>query len=1228
MSHTPDPWSPNFGPWTVGVQVSVPATSGAAAGASAEKRRDGGIVLVRLKVDVRDAGGALVRSLSVDGAVPAAHQGGGAIPVSLATAWDGISSSGPAAPSGTYSYDVRVTLLRRTTNPRAASGSAAAEGVETVLDEIVQPHGGTVVLDRDPPVCALAPASGTHLGLLTDTTFAVTWTDNLTGAVPSTFAAALNGVSIASLFTVTANGAHLSPTAAQLPVLLPLFVPGPNMLTVSIRDAVQNEGSSFASYVVDDLHDLDGSSSGPAPVLLSVVSGGGSALVGRPPSDPVMKVRAEREGQPAPGVPLEFVFTQGKGVVLDAPGFGMTTDANGLAAVRVILGHEEGTQIVEARLSGGAPGSGVAVSYSAHEPCLSALPVQLPEGFEALEDIPGSAWPALLEVEAAGLNGAPLAGAEVTYQIVDGTGHPIANPETVGEFLPAAPIADANGRARAAFVAAPSAPFGPVHVRAFLTEFPEVEAAFEGAIQDPASLTVHTSPFTGQPDEHVRLGISQGQAQIGRQSLLLSVPLQVQLYRDEAPTGPFQIDGTVTCPDSGLPQPVTIHFRTASFQIVAGEGYLSAGEGNFHETATGPLGPIAASVDLTPSGRASVRLTYGPKTEDHLVLSGIAAQFVNPCHFGGGGGGGFTPSAVHAAGVPELYLASVQDDGLRLRIPLALAAPQPSGGPAVLKHVVQARLPVGQSLSSVTLKVLDPLGSEITAESGYPEVTPEHALSMNGASNPTPERFALLESEPVAFDTDLVHVRSGNLTDTIDPLDPGIGAVPGIPPLPTLSPGPADARWVRGPAGGAIGLLAVIPGLGQIPPLSFPIVKHLAFCDTFTQISDPVWPELDWSEVLGAHAPWNVRVVLAVKNPANSARVFLRQALVDPSVPTSLPVGPIPSTSLDLVLAPNAKFSRQANLKEFRLSLAGTAAAQLGVVAPSIGRHTIGSLDIIDHATSPNSNDRDTERFRTEAIARFPSNLAGCGFASHTIVLRGDLFDVSLVNRTLVGGPPSGSFLVSAGAAATYLSFGFVETTPYWAHRPANWFYISGHGYHFSKSFVSLIYDQSVLTSDLVGSWTGVEMVLIAGCSLVDINDYNDKFNLLNRNGDDTNPGKDLAQSGAGLILGYNAGAPFDAHDADQEFTAKVVSRFFELRDRVIVGTPPPINIARGWLQANENVEDTAGAAGSTGPNPHTPMNAAAIDSTVTPRVYYYFLYRGNPPGARAALSGVLEPLW
>ncbi|MBI3099689.1 MAG: hypothetical protein HYY93_15880, partial [Planctomycetes bacterium] len=59
---------------------------------------------------------------------------------------------------------------------------------------------------------------------------------------------------------------------------------------------------------------------------------------------------------------------------------------------------------------------------------------------------------------------------------------------------------------------------GPVHVRVFLTEFPGFPASFEGAIQDPSSLTVHTSPFTGLADEHVRLGITQGQAQIGKES--------------------------------------------------------------------------------------------------------------------------------------------------------------------------------------------------------------------------------------------------------------------------------------------------------------------------------------------------------------------------------------------------------------------------------------------------------------------------------------------------------------------------------------------------------------------------------------------------------------------------------------------------------------------------------------------------------------------------------------
>ena len=133
----------------------------------------------------------------------------------------------------------------------------------------------------------------------------------------------------------------------------------------------------------------------------------------------------------------------------------------------------------------------------------------------------------------------------------------------------------------------------------------------------------------------------------------------------------------------------------------------------------------------------------------------------------------------------------------------------------------------------------------------------------------------------------------------------------------------------------------------------------------------------------------------------------------------------------------------------------------------------------------------------------------------------------------------------------------------------ADYFYYSGHGYHSSGT----LYAGG--PSDVSGYWDkDLDVVIIAGCSVLDVNDYNNNFT--NPVEHALSPGEEWEPLGPSYLLGYNYTAPTDLQNSDSIITSWLSNR-------------GSLGNVEAWREANDNS------------NGH---NACAITKNAS---YYYF---------------------
>ena len=177
---------------------------------------------------------------------------------------------------------------------------------------------------------------------------------------------------------------------------------------------------------------------------------------------------------------------------------------------------------------------------------------------------------------------------------------------------------------------------------------------------------------------------------------------------------------------------------------------------------------------------------------------------------------------------------------------------------------------------------------------------------------------------------------------------------------------------------------------------------------------------------------------------------------------------------------------------------------------------------------------------------------------------------------------------------------------PYTLHvyNQARFYYYSGHGSHSSGT---LNLGESLLTADDVKWDDGLEVVIIAGCSVLDINDYNNNTSMPAG----WKPGDAWSKTGPRAFLGYNWEAPRDRQQTAHGYVyaaKNIITSWINRR-----GVSGDVH---AWMEANES---TYG------------RNASAIDVSqgVGNRTYWY--WRRVSFGGQTlyyALENVHESQW
>ena len=242
----------------------------------------------------------------------------------------------------------------------------------------------------------------------------------------------------------------------------------------------------------------------------------------------------------------------------------------------------------------------------------------------------------------------------------------------------------------------------------------------------------------------------------------------------------------------------------------------------------------------------------------------------------------------------------------------------------------------------------------------------------------------------------------------------------------------------------------------------------------------------------------------------------------------------------------SSEFARFGEYSEIRMTRTRAQLVELGLLPPQDedGVDEMAAYDVGTLAGADGSDLSDCLAFERMALARR-------GRASNERTL--DL-DSSLPNSEL-----SESFFKAAGAEVLSVTYGGVQSVRRQIMNQADFFYYSGHGHHRWGTVDD--FDPAAVA----GYWKrDLDCVIFAGCSVLDINDYNNNF--LNPAGTwnpaehAASPGKRWEAKGPKVLLGYNYYAPQDSSRAPE----RIMRSWLNLRRTM--------GDVDAWMKANDNI--------------------------------------------------------
>jgi hypothetical protein len=277
---------------------------------------------------------------------------------------------------------------------------------------------------------------------------------------------------------------------------------------------------------------------------------------------------------------------------------------------------------------------------------------------------------------------------------------------------------------------------------------------------------------------------------------------------------------------------------------------------------------------------------------------------------------------------------------------------------------------------------------------------------------------------------------------------------------------------------------------------------------TFADPDDSNWGDLEEKKVILSDQ--DTRIKLTVTPQISDLQTIFNALGTTLTIKTT---GTAPDGENYTLTTQNTTLVQGDDYSELRVALSRADLKSLGVL-PSQEDDGITEkawYDTGDPNYSATSNLRDGEAFESAMSA----------------TSRGRCTQVGDLNSTPPNSPLDASFFKAAGVEIITAEYSGAASVKRQVMNQADFFYYSGHGWHLSGVTAA------GGPSDVSDYWDeDLNVAIIAGCSVLDINDYENHFT--NSVEDHTrSPGKDWEPLGPGYLLGYNYKAPNDLEGSD-----------------------------------------------------------------------------------------------
>jgi hypothetical protein len=316
------------------------------------------------------------------------------------------------------------------------------------------------------------------------------------------------------------------------------------------------------------------------------------------------------------------------------------------------------------------------------------------------------------------------------------------------------------------------------------------------------------------------------------------------------------------------------------------------------------------------------------------------------------------------------------------------------------------------------------------------------------------------------------------------------------------------------------------------------------------KVASGVWDPLPWQQVIRDGDDFKVKIEVAPGIDSLSA--FISTCSPEAEIRTFMVAeNGVETTIKSEILGLTTENSTLESNSEIRLTIPAADVRNLDLVSKAEdGSGEFCSFDNSNETTgSSNRNDSDA----------FDSNSTG--------TRRGLARGLGNINATPPEAVAHSTFFQAAGVICIEVTVMSKTCEKRLIQEQADEFYYSGHGNHVNASLIA------GSPSTVSGYWNDIDLFIAAGCSVFDINDYENNFPGAEHT---ASPGKQWESTGPSLFLGYNYKAPLDDQNSDAIITSWCTNR-------------ANLGDIDAWRNANDN---------SSG------RNACAIDAGTA---YYYF---------------------